>query len=349
MIKTFKRYHLILLHIGLLFLIASCSSTKSITIEIPKQAKNELPERIQSLLIVNRTLDDTYSDLNKDTLQNIFYKQGFNLDTVILDKQAVDTMLKAISDLLYESGRYDVVIPEERFLPHEKNAFFSEPLSWTEAKQLCETFHTDAVLSVDQYNTRVIAKYDHENYYSPYNQSFYSESEAHMAIVYEAMLKIYDPTSEQVLFRDFIRDTLVWEDYDESARQLFTHFTSVKQGLTEASIALALDYTEKISTSWQREQRLIFVKGDDKLEKAGTLVAQGDWDNAAKLWEELSTESSSKSTKSKAELNLAIAAELRGNIDTAIEWGLKSYNTMYQQVTYDYLEHLNRRKKQMQQ
>ena len=349
MMKKFNRYHLILLHIGLLLLVASCSSTKSITIEIPKQAKNELPERIQSLLIVNRTVDDSYTDLNKDTLQNLFYEKGFNLDTMILDKQAADTMLKAMGDLLFESGRYDVIIPEERFLPHKKNAFFSEPLSWEEAKQLCETFHTDAVLSVDQYSTRVIAKYDHDNYYSPYDHSFYSESQANMAIVYEALLKIYDPATEEVLFRDFMRDTLVWEDYDESARQLFTHFTSVKQGLTESSIALALDFTEKISTSWQREQRLIFAKGDDKLEKAGAFVAQGNWESAVKLWEELVSENSSKSTQSKAELNLAIAAELRGDIDKAIEWGLKSYNTMYQQVTYDYLEHLNRRKKLMEQ
>ena len=346
MIKTFKRYHLILFSLGLLFLAASCSSTKSIIIEVPKQAKNELPDRIQSLLLVNRTVDETYTDLNKDTLQNLFYKKGFNLDTVILDKHAADTMLKAMSDLLFESGRYDVVIPEDRFLPHKSNAFFSEPLTWEEARQLCETFQTDAVLSVDQYSTRIITKYDHDNYYNPLDNSFYSASEAHMAIVYEALLKVYDPESEAVLFREFMRDTLVWEDFDETARDLFSHFTSVKQGLSESSIALALDLTEKISTSWQREQRFIFVKGDDKLEQAGAFVEQGDWENAIKLWEELDTESTSKSTRSRAELNLAIAAELRGDIDKAIEWGLKSYNTMFQQVTYDYLEHLNRRKKQ---
>ncbi|HPF51718.1 MAG TPA: DUF6340 family protein [Draconibacterium sp.] len=345
MINNIKRYHLILILFGLL--ATSCSTTKTIVIEVPKQGKQELPDRIQSLLIVNRTLDDSYENLDKDTLQNIFYAQGFNLDTVIHDKQAADTMLKAVSDLLFESGRYDVVIPEERFLPHEKNAFFTEALTPEETKQLCETFHTDAVLSVDEYDTRVVTKYNHDSYYNPFDGTFYSESEARMAIIYEALVKIYDPGSDQVLFRDFMRDTLVWEDYDESARQLFTHFTSVKQGLAEASIAMALDLSEKISTSWQREQRLIFVKGDEKLEQAAAFVEQGNWDSAIPLWEDLAANSSSKSLRSRAELNMAIAAELRGDIDQAIEWGLKSYNTMYQQVTFDYLEHLNRLKKQM--
>lgn len=345
MIKFFNRYHLFILLLGLL--TASCSTTRSVIIEVPNQGKEELPERIQSLLIVNRTLDNSYSDLYKDSLQNIFYAKGFNLDTIIFDKQAADTMLRAISDLLFESGRYDVVIPEDRFLSHKKNAFFTEPLTLDDTKLLCESFRTDAVLSIDAYTTRVITTYDHENYYSPADGSFYSQSEAHMAVVYEALVKIYDPASEEVLFRDFMRDTLVWEDYDETARELFTHFTSVKQGLTEASIAVALDLAEKISTSWQREQRLIFVKGDDKLEEAGAFTDQGDWENAILLWEDLATKSSSKSLRSKAELNLAIAAELRGDIDESIEWGLKSYNTNFQQITYDYLEHLNRRKKQM--
>ena len=328
-------------------LAAACSSTKSIVIEVPNKAKDELPERIQSLLLVNRTLDDTYSNLDKDTLQNIFFEKGFNLDTVIHDRQAVDTMLKALGDLLYESGRYDIVIPEERFLQHKKNAFFSENMSWEEAAELCQTFNTDAVVSVDLYQAHVIAKYDRESYYNPIDNSFFTAAEAHMTIVYEALFKIYDPNEEKIVTREFLRDTLVWEDYAENARDLFSKFTPVKQGLTEASIALALDFSEKISPSWQRQQRMIFTKGDDNLKQAGLLIDQGDWEGASRLWEDLASGTASKTTKSKAQLNLAVAAELQGDIDKAIAWGLESYNTMFHQLTYDYLEYLNRRKKEL--
>ncbi len=340
-----KRYHLIFLLVSLL--AVACSTTKSIVIEVPNKAKGELPERIQSLLIVNRTLDDTYSNPDKDSLQNIFFAKGFNVDTVIHDRQAVDTMLKALGDLLFESGRYDVVIPKERFLPHRKNAFFSENLGWEEAAQLCKTFETDAVLSVDLYQAQVIAKYNRESYYNPIDNSFFTAAEAHMSIVYEALFKIYDPSEEKIITREFLRDTLVWEDYAETARDLFSKFTPVKQGLTEASIALALDFSEIISPNWQRQQRMIFTKGDDKLEEAGLLIDRGDWEGATRLWEDLASGSVSKTTKSKAKLNLAVAAELQGDIDKAIAWGLDSYNTAFHQLTYDYLEYLNRRKKEL--
>lgn len=345
MTNYFKRYNLLIL-IGWL-VVTSCSSTKNITIEIPVKAKEELPARIQSLLIVNRTVDNDYSNLDEDTLQNIFFANGFNLDTVILDEQAADTMLQALSNLLYESERYDVVIPEERFLPHNKNAFFSEPLAWEEARQLCNTFNTDAVLSVDMFKTRVVTKYDRETYYNPMDNSFYNTAEGHMGVIYEALFKVYDPQEEKVLAREFLRDTLVWEDYGSTARELFSNFTTVKQGLTEAAIALALDYSGKISTNWHREQRLIYIKGDKILEDAGILAGQGNWEAASHLWEDLVATSSSKQTKSKAQYNLAIAAELQGDIDKAIAWGLESYNTMFHQLTYDYLEHLNRRKKEL--
>ena len=342
----FKRYHFLLFVVGLF--ATSCSSTKNITIDVPTKAKEDLPDRIKSILIVNRTVDNTWSDLKSDSLQNIFFAEGFDLDTVIRDKQAADTMLKALGDLLYESERYDIVIPENRFLAHEKNAFYTESIDWNEAKQLCNTFNTDAILSVDLFNTRVVSKYDRETYFDPTENYFSEVSEAHMAIIYEALFKIYDPAEEKILTNEFMRDTLVWEDYAGSARELFSRFTPVKQGLTEAAIALALDFSEKISTGWHREQRIIFTKGDDKLSEAEALVDQGNWDAANRLWEELAASSNSKSVKSKAQFNLAISAELRGDIDKAIAWGLESYNTMYHQATYDYLEYLNRRKKELQ-
>lgn len=339
--KYFIRYGLFLLAALLFF--SSCTSVKTITIELPKKAKQELPQTIQSLVLINRTVDDTYNDLRADSLQQLFFDEGFNLDTVIRDRQAADTMLKALGDLLFESGRYDIVIPENRFVPHNKNAFFSETMNWDEARQWCEDFNTDAVLSVDMFKTRVVTKYESESMFNPGDNTFFSVSEANMGVIYEALFRIYDPANEKVLVREFMRDTLIWQDMDRSARELFSHFTTVKQALTEASIALALDFTEKIATSWIPENRDIFVDGDDRMKQAGVFVANGDWGSAKELWLAVA-QSASKNTKSKALFNLAVAAEIEGDIDKAISIGLESYNTMFQQRTYDYLERLKYRK-----
>ena len=330
-----------------LALLSSCSSVQHITIELPQKAEKELPQNIQSLLLVNRTVDSTYTNLTTDSLQNIFFAKKFDLDTVINDLQSADTLLKVTSDLLFESGRYDIVIPEDRFIAHQKNAFLTKPLPWDDARQLCEAFNTDAVLSVDMFKTHVATKYTKERYFNPMENTGYVLSVAKMGIVYEALFRVYDPASEKVLVREFMRDTLIWDNMAGSARELFRNFTPVKQALSEASIALALDFTEKIGPTWVPDERDIFISGGDAMKQAGRLVDSGDWESAEKIWKNVVKGKASKNRQSKALFNLAVVAELNGDIDLAIKLALKSYETMYQQLTYDYLKRLKLRKQEM--
>lgn len=346
MTDLFKRFYSVWLL--LLLFTASCSTTRIITIEIPQPAPKDLPQRIQSLVLVNRTVNEKYSDMDADSMQALFYNENFNYDTVIYDLTAVDTTLKALGELLYESGRYDFVIPENRFLEFESNAFFSKEMPWNQVKELCATYRTDAVLSLDMYSTRISTEFEKESFYDPISDGFYSASGARMQVIYDAMFRVYDPVEEKVLLREFFKDTLTWEGIDSSTRGLFDDFTPVKQALTEAGIALALDFSEKIGTVWHQHQRPLFLKGDANMKHAGTFIDAGDWEKAMALWMDTAEKSKSKSTKSKAQLNIAIGYELQGDIDKAVSWALDSYNTMYRPVTYRYLEILKQRKRELQ-
>lgn len=334
-------------YIAIILLIAisvSCISTKTLVIEIPRQSKNELPHSIQSLTLVNRTVDGTFSNLDTDSLQKIFYLQNFNYDTIINDIQASDTTLKALGELLFESGRYDFVIPENRFLEFDKNSFLNIPMSWEEAKELCEIYNTDAVLSLDHFKTRVSTDYRKESFYDSMRDGFAWASYAEIKIIYEALFRVYDPVQEKIIMREFLRDTVVWEDAAGSTGELFERFTPIKTALSEVGIAIALDFSDKISTTWHQQQRKLFVKGDASLKQAALFAEDNRWEPAVALWMETIKNTNSKTIKSRAEFNIAVAYELQGNLNEAISWALKSYETMYRQITYEYLEILKRRK-----
>jgi hypothetical protein len=338
------------LHFSFALIIAisfSCVTTKTLKIEIPVESKKELPKAIQSLTLVNRSIDSSFSDHETDSLQKIFYKNNFKYDTIINDIQAVDTCLKALGDLLFESGRYDVVIPEDRFLKFEKNSFLTQEMPWNEVNNLCTTYHTDAVLSIDHFKTRVSTKFDKEAFYDPLSDSFSEASSAQIAVYYEVLFRVYDPANEKIHVREFIRDTLVWEDADLSTKALFNRFTSIKSALSQAGIAVSLDFTELISTVWRDEKRQYFSKGDAELKHASLFIEDNNWKSAMAIWKNLAENSKSKTIRSKAEFNLAIGYELEGNIEQAILWALKSYKTMYRIVTYEYLEVLERRKNEL--
>ena len=325
----------------------SCMPTRSIIVDVPQPAQKELPASVQSLTLVSQAVDETYSDLQTDSLQKLFYEQRFNLDTVIFDVQMADTTLKALGELLYESGRYDYVIPEARFLRASSNKRPAPELSWSDAAALAETFETDAVLSLDYLKAHVTTEYGNNTYYNPYDETFNSAVNAKMKIEYEAFFRIYFPEQKQVLLAEYIRDTLYWDDADTSVKRLFSRFTPVKQALTEAGIAIALDLSDKIAVRWKPERRKYFVSGNSQLRQGDLAAASGDWQKALSLWEEAARETASKSVKSKAQLNIALGYEILGNIDQAIDWALKSYETMYRPLTYEYLETLNRRKNEL--
>jgi tetratricopeptide (TPR) repeat protein len=291
-------------------------------------------------------VDDSYINWNEDSLQNLFFKKSFNYDTIINDIQTVDTLLKATGELLFESGRFDFVIPENRFPKIENTSLMAGEMPWNEVRELCDTFKTDALLSLDYFKTRVITDYEKTVNFEVFSNNFRDEARAEMKVSYEALFRIYDPSVEKVIMRKFMRDTVIWNGVDRSARDLFYWFTPVKQALTEAGIAIALDLSGEISPTWLKDRRSYFANGDANLKSAAPLVNSGQWEQALALWMNTAETSNSKSIKSKAEFNIALAYEMLGDIDSAIDWAMKSYTTMYRINTYNYLETLEQRKKQ---
>ena len=332
----------------LLFIVSvSCVTTRQLSIEIPVPSPRELPKEIQSLTIVSRSVDNRHTNLDTESLQKLFLDKNFKLDTVIYDFLSVDTTLKVIGELLYESGRFDFVIPENRFLPFQRNAFITTEMSWTEARELCETFQTDAVLSLDHFATRVASNLKKEDFFNPSSGGIVSAFVAEMNIYFEALIRVYDPSTEKILFREFYRDTLFWTNLGGSGREVLNRFTPVKAGLVETGIAVAIDFTDKIATNWRNEQRNYFVKGNSNFQQANSFIENGDYDTAISLWNKTADETKKKSLKSKAQFNLAVGYELRGEIDKAIALALDSYSTQYRLVTYEYLEILKRRRNEL--
>ncbi|RIH63280.1 hypothetical protein D1164_20730 [Mariniphaga sediminis] len=343
-IKETVKFTALLLMAALFF---SCVSTRTLVIDIPLPAENALPPSIQSFTLVSQSVNENYTDLDSDSLQKIFYKQRFNFDTVVYDLQMADTTMKALGELLFESGRFDYVIPESRFLESPKTSLFATEMPWEEVNDLCETFETDAVLSLDHLKTRVFTEYDNETFFDPFQGGFLSAATADMKIYYEALFRIYDPEEEKILLREFISDTLYWGDSDATARDLFSRFTPVKQALTETGIALALELSEKIAVRWKPERRTYFVTGNAGLKQGNRFASQGDWLMAVSQWKKTADETGSKALKSKAQLNMALGYEMLGDVDSAIQWALKSYNIMYRPLTYEYLQILKRRKSEL--
>lgn len=339
--KRFILYLFTALAFGI-FTISCKTSFVTLKIENAKPAPEELPDDIQSLTLMNRSMNSQFSNFNTDSLQNYFYRNNYQLSKIILDSVACDTTLKALAALMFESGRYDVVIPVERNIKRTV-PFYQIPdtLSEAQVNRICSTYNTDGLMVLDRFSTKVMADYSAAKE-QQYGMDPTISRYATLDLNYYAFFRIYKAGQKGVFKTIEVNDTIYWENSDYTVDGLFSGMPAVKQALISAGIKIALDVDDRISPDWIPAERGYFVF-DKKNDKGQQFMKNDSVAEAEKYWNTLA-ESKNKRIRSKAEFNMALANELNGNLDSAIQWGVKSYYTMYRHQTEAYLKKLQARK-----
>jgi len=322
-------------------ILFSCAGTyTSLTIEYSIPAKEELPENIQSITLMNRSMTNEFENYIEDSLQNYFYRKGYQLSKIVLDSVAADTTILALSKLLFESGRYDMVVPINRNISRVLSYYFQpDQLKKDQVSKICTDYNTDALMVMDRFVTKPMADYTSEKYIDA-SVGYYYSHYASLDLKYEASFRIYTP--ETGLIKTIhLADTISWESIDNTQELMLRKLPTIKKALINAGIKFALDVDEKISPTWISEKRGYFLiqRKDDTGQK---YMSENNFAEAERYWLDLTT-SESRKIRSKAEYNLALIHEMDGDIDGAIEWGLKSYYSHYRNQTEIYLKKLQNR------
>lgn len=330
----------------LFFCAAGIYSCKSYYVVLPienaRPAPEELPADIQSITLMNRSMNNQFENYRTDSLQLYFFRNNYQLSKIILDSLAADTTIKALAELMFESGRYDVVIPLERNIQrNESYEVLPEALSDELVKKYCADYKTNALMVMERFSTKAMADYSVEKYMNPTTgtSKIYN---ATLDLKYHSFFRIYKPGHPEWTKEISLTDTIFWESMEYSQQELFNRLPSTKQALISAGIKIALDVDNKLSPDWEQEKRgffLITAKND----LGQQLISENKLDEAADYWSEMA-QSKNKKIRSKAEYNLALISELNGDIDQAISWGLKSFYSYYRNQTEAYLKKLKAKK-----
>ncbi|MFY9152598.1 MAG: DUF6340 family protein, partial [Prolixibacteraceae bacterium] len=337
----------ILIYLPVLFfagiILISCKTNFiGLRIENSTPSRDELPEDIQSLTLMNRSMNNQFLNHIEDSLQMYFYRNEYQLSKIVLDSTAADTTLKALSALLFESGRYDVVVPVERNLPRNLTYnLLPDTLNQDQVSQICRDYNTDALLVLERFSTKVMTDYSAEKYVDATVGTSYSYY-ASLDLKYDAFFRIYKPGELTPVKQFAITDTINWENSDNMQARLFSRIPTIKQAMISAAIKVALDLDGKLSPSWTTENRGYFIFSR-KNDRGQQLMTENNYEEAEKYWAGLA-KSKNRNIRSKAEFNMALISELNGDIDAAINWGLKSFYSTYHSQTEAYLKKLQFRK-----
>ncbi len=316
--------------------LVSCASSGYVNLDYPQEPQLILSEDITNIAVVNRSLTKEEDASNK-TLESIATGEVAGSD-----KLASDEAIKGIFDGIQNRGHFKVVIPSKTRLHGTGTRLTPEILDWDTVSEICATSEADVLLVLETFdsNSDFVFNTAMEQVTSVIQSGKPSgriPSRARVNV--KSYWRLYDPATKTII--DQFQQTHLMDFNLTDGTLPFT-------ALPETAYDAGLQYFSRFFPSFYRVRRDMYKKGkgrDKRLFDAGwrrTEVA--NWKEAIEVWTEIANNPSSKSA-GRAAYNIAVAHEVLGNTDLALEWAQRSYQDYDDKMARDYAKVLLRRKR----
>jgi hypothetical protein len=293
----------------------SCTTTNLMSLSVMQPAPVTIPPYIKNVGIVNRS---RASDDNKmlNTIHNVA-----SLESNGLTAEGAEASVSGLADELIKNNRFAQVTPLTAIDLRTFGAgVLPSSLPWETVEKICRENKIDALFSLEFFDAE--SKVNYAGTQTAIRTGIVNVpgiEQVNMQTQIKTGWRIYDPSS-----RNILDEYLVSKDIHPP---LVGRSEAVKQAANQAGQT----YGCRIVPYWIRVSRFYYVGGDDNFVVAKRMAQTGNWDEAAKLWQQETTSSRAK-LAGRACYNMAIISEIHGDVDMAIQWAQKAYenyNTPY--------------------
>lgn len=325
---------------GLLLLLSSCASLGKISIQVSVPPTHILSKDIQSVVMMNRSMTSEFSNLDQDSLENLLVRKKLVMDELLLDSLAADSTLKVAGNVMYESGRFDVVIPVQRNLTNINSTYSKkiQPLSLSQVKQICNEFKTDALLSMESFGEKVSTSYQ-AGYDRMTDLGVSKTYTIFVQIAFQSTWKLYQPGEKLKTASFEVKDTIFWEKTAGTLQETYEQLPTIKNAMIAGAIENGKSIAGYFSPGWRSQIRYYFITHNKSADLAINHVNNNNWNEAGNVWLKYA-DSSSSGLRSQIEFNLALVSEMNGELTEAIKWVKKSLQSKYSKVAEEYLKTL---------
>ncbi len=316
-----------------LFLLAlnlsSCmitDSARTTQIEIMKPGIFNLPNEIKTVAIINRvpyqrdSVPFEYLNVNK-----------IETDTLINYRKLSNICVDALARFFEKDGYFSKV---NNYQDSLAVIYSSNQTGIYTPEELFQKSKSDICIFLDHFNFNVVCLYGFSNVVV----NSVSLSWA-IGIKTDTLSYLYNQ-----------KDTLIYEASDFPVN--LNEHTKLELLVNNSSEYLGQFFGSKIVPSWLPVERLYYKSGNQNMLFAEKYALNNEWLKAAEIWNKLSKNKNPR-IAAKACYNMALACEMEGKLDAAIDWLVQSYSTLkenneeHKQNCQRYLAVLALRKKEI--
>lgn len=289
----------------LALILSSCTSKMYTSIDVLRPAEIQFDKDARKLLIVNNSVPQpsTYGH----TVQLIDEKKKNS--TINTDSLAL-FCLSVVNEEFQKNGFFSETSLQLESVNKTGNFFELKSPSADTLKYLADKYSADVILSLDR--IKVTDKV--QDFYNQQYNSFLANFEAN----YESVWSVYYPKTNSIYSKVF-RDTIYWEKEAYQRKTALMALPDRYNALIDGALHVGQACIKRFVPWWDKEDRYFFVANNKIMKIAMDSVSARKWDAAVKTWKS-GLIKANPSTKVLLYHNIAVANEIMGNIDEAMQY-----------------------------
>lgn len=315
--------------------LSSCSRYGYVHLNYPQAPAAYLPEGVDDLAVVNRSLTP------KENQQTKVIESIMTGEVAGSDRLASDEAIKGVYDGIHAADGVHILIPKNLHLDGTGTRETPAPLGWEHVVAICDSTGADALLVLETFDS---------------NSDLLLQTAAGQigSILTTGKPGIRVPRRARVDVRCY------WRLYDPRTKTIAdqfqqSHYLSFNllspippfQALSETAYAAGHEYIRRFLPSYYSVRRELYKKGkgrDKHQFNTGWRRSEvANWEGAIDAWMPLASNPTSQ-LAGQAALNIAVAHEVLGDTDRALEWAQRAYEDYGDKLARDYAKTLLRRK-----
>tara|TARA_Y100000766_G_C18867183_1_gene586382 strand:- start:51 stop:1085 length:1035 start_codon:yes stop_codon:yes gene_type:complete len=327
------------LYIFTLIVFFSSCSTSSVLVSIQQPADITIPSDIKSVVVANRSAP-TKKNLAGNIIEGLVSGEGIGAD-----KRGSQYCVEGLVSILDNSERFNTKNIGDLELKGTGTSSFPPALKWKKVKKLCNTYNADALIVLETFDSdsRIL-------FGKPVKRTVKKKGVKIVEMRHKAILemkivsgwRIYDNSKQIIIdenkfieYKEFISFGI---SNDDAESKLPYRGVALKQSGDFAGF----QYGKRISPIWIQARRVYYSGKENQLKQASKNVKANDWDDAIEIWKGM-VNLSDKNVAAKASFNMALASEITGFLDAAIDWAKKA-KALGDKKANSYISILNKRK-----
>jgi hypothetical protein len=309
------------------------------SLSVTQPAPVSLPPYVKAAAIVNRT---RVMDENK-TIDAIH--KAVSLESSGLQAEGAKASMSGLADELMKNNRFSMVRPLDNLNLRSFGAgIFPYALPWDTVERICRESHTDVLFSLELFDTetKVSAGTTPSTLNNIIGNVSVLQQQVSMTTLVKTGWRIYDPAGRNILDEFVLSKDLVFTSKITNPLAAATGIMGRKEAVKQAGNQAGQAYAYRILPYSMRVSRYYYVRGDGSFKIATRMARTGNWDGAAKIWQQATT-SSSRKVAGRACYNMAIISEINGDLNAAIQWAQKAYENYSNRLALSYVNVLKNR------